>query len=129
MSKFSWVPGLPSLGPTYDMWAVDYGGERRRDGDHDLLFLVVDDGDEVELLANRTGETVRLDGRWLGRRDHEKTKVEFGSRSGLVKYWGVLNDDDDEIETREPPEAMLGTLPPRDPTPTQLKHRYEELGI
>jgi len=128
MSRFSWVPGLPSLGPTYDMWAVDYGGERRRDGDHDLLFLVVDDGDEVELLANRTGETVRLDGRWLARRDLEKT-VEFVNREGLMKYWAVVDSDDDTLDTREPPENMLGLLPPRDPTPTQLKHRCEELGI
>jgi len=129
MSKLNWLPGLPSLGPTYDMWAIDYSSERRRDGGHDLLFLVVDDGDEVELLANRTGATTQLDGCWLGRRDHEKMSMEFGSREGLVKLWVALEGDNDGIETRKPPKPMLGALPPRDPTPTQLEHRFEELGI
>ena len=129
MSRISWIPGLPSLGPKYDFWMIDYGAARPPDGDHDLMFLVVDDGDEAELLANRTGKAVRLDGRWLGRVDHEKVHMKPGSRRVPIKCWVVLEDDEEGTETREPPESMLGRLPPRDPTATQLEHRYEELGL
>ena len=129
MSKLSWLPGLPSRGPTYDLWMLDYSDQPRPNGSNDLMFLVVDDGKDAELLANRTGGPARLDGRWLGRFDHEKTSVELGSRTGLIKYWAVLEDDDAEFETRAPPKSMLGVLPQRDPTATQLEHRYEELGL
>lgn len=129
MSRFSWIPGLPSLGTTYDLWMIDYGAARPPGGDHDLMFLVVDDGDEAELLANRTGGPTRLDGRWLGRVDHEKTSVELGGRTGLIKCWVVLEGDEERTETREPPESMLGQLPECDITATQLEHRCEELGL
>lgn len=129
MRRFSWLPGLPSLGPTYDLWMIDYGVARPPDDVHDLMFLVADDGDWAELLANRTGKTVRLDGRWLGRVDHEKTHMKIGSRTALIKCWVVLEDDEEGTETRAVPESMLGVLPQRDPTATQLEHRWEELGL
>ena len=127
MSKFRWLPGLPSLGPRYDLWMIDYSAQPRPNGNNDLMFLVIDDGEGAELLANRTGGPKRLDGRWLGRFDHDKTSVELGSRTGLIKYWAVLEDDDEEIETREPPESMLGQLPECDITATQFEHLCEEL--
>ena len=129
MSKLSWLPGLPSLGPTYDLWMIDYGVARPPDGDHDLMFLVVDDGDEAELLANRTGGPTRLDGYWLGRVDHEKVYTTLGSRRALIKCWIVLEGDGQGTGGREVPESMHGVLPERDPTGTQLEHRYEELGL
>ena len=129
MSRFSWIPGLPSLGPTYDLWMIDYGAARPPSGDHDLIFLVVDDGDEAELLANRTGGPTRLDGRWLGRVDHEKVHMKLGSRRVPIKCWIVLEGDGQGTRARAVPESMLGQLPPRDPTATQIEHRYEELGL
>jgi hypothetical protein len=127
MSKLSWIPGLPSGGPAYDLWMLDYSDQPRPNGSNDLMFLVVDNGEEAELLANRTGGPARLDGRWLGRFDHEKTSVELGSRTGLIKYWAVLEDDDAEIETRAPPKSMLGQLPECDITATEFEHLCEEL--
>jgi len=118
MAQWSWIPGLPSLGPTYDLWAVDPHPQKKSLDEYMLLFLVVDDGDSAVVLRNRAGRQISLEDRVFLRQNHKKEYIEIGSRRLLVKRWRLrLIEEVDSVEskdTRHPPEDVRRKLPPRE---------------
>jgi hypothetical protein len=124
MGDFSWWPGLPSLGPKYDMWAVDPTPETKPVREFLLLFLVVDNGESAQLLANRTGRDFPLEDYVFIRHEHEKEYMTIGKRRLLLKRWSLKSKKDVEEDTgdkiRTPPSDICGILPPREFTPADI---------
>lgn len=111
MARWSWVPGLPTLGPRFDLWAIDLSEEQRPLDNADLLVCVADDGDSgVYLAANRVGRPVSLADARLCRRDHDKKHTQIGGRRLLIKHWRAVVDG--APDCREPPAALQGPLAP-----------------
>ena len=115
--KWSWIPGLPSLGSTLDLWFVDSQPAGKPLQEYDLVFYIY--GDTGALAANRTGEPYLIPPTYVlvERATDEKKYMEVDGRRALVREFQLVYEEDLKDSPRtdiEPvPAELVGvTLPP-----------------
>lgn len=112
-AKWSWVPGLPSLGPSPSLWLLDPDPAEKSLPEFSFVFLVLD-GAPVECVANRTGHAVTFDeDAGLLEVTDEKRYVEIDGRRHLVKKFelvpGLEEGPDEAVPV--PPALTENTFP------------------
>lgn len=110
MPDFSWIPGLPDLGETYDLWFVDPDPKGKSLKNMALVFEVSSSG-EGRLLANRYKNSVEIDPETsVTDITQEKRYLKVDGSPRLIKRFKLHRDQSGETKL---PDAVVGVeLPP-----------------
>jgi len=111
MVDWSWIPGLPSLGSTVDVW-VAYPDEMN---DEHLFTLAVIGDKKAITIDNSQRNAVALDDYVFVRRDHEKQYTELQGRRLPIKQWSLEKSssapEPNGDDVRAPPRESVPVAP------------------